>query len=118
MDFLSAPSNLLVQCFRSFDSKDLGLRDLGMQFRRRGADGVVCSSRLPPCAFEEAAAPKQLSRVFLACFESDLGLFWEEEVTGFSAQHPRCHDVYMLSLYLSLYLYIYLSLSLSIYIYI
>ena len=34
MDFLSAQSNFLVQWFRNFDSKDLGLRDLGMWFRR------------------------------------------------------------------------------------
>ena len=33
MDSLSAPSNFLVQCFRNSDSKDLGLRDLGMRFR-------------------------------------------------------------------------------------
>ena len=34
MDFLSAPSTFLVQCFRNVDSKDLGLRDLGMKFHR------------------------------------------------------------------------------------
>ena len=34
MDFLSAPSNFLVQGFRDFDSKDLGLRDLGKEFSR------------------------------------------------------------------------------------
>ena len=34
MGFLSALTNLLVQCFRDFDSKDLGLRDLGMRLRR------------------------------------------------------------------------------------
>ena len=33
MDFLSTPSNFLVQCFRNSDSKDLGLEDLGMWFR-------------------------------------------------------------------------------------
>ena len=32
MDFLGAPSNFLVHCFRNFDSKDLGLRDLGIKF--------------------------------------------------------------------------------------
>ena len=34
MDSLSARSNFFVQCFRNFDSKDLGLQDLGMRFRR------------------------------------------------------------------------------------
>ena len=32
MDFLTAPSNFLVQWFLNFDSRDLGLRDLGVQF--------------------------------------------------------------------------------------
>jgi len=34
VDFLSAPSNFFVQWFLNFDSKDLGLRDLGVQFSR------------------------------------------------------------------------------------
>ena len=34
VDFLGTPSNFLVQSFRNSDSKDLGLRDLGMRFRR------------------------------------------------------------------------------------
>ena len=34
MDFLRAPSNFFVQCFRDFDSKDLGLRDPGKEFSR------------------------------------------------------------------------------------
>ena len=38
VSFVSAPSNFLVQCFRNLDSKDLGLRDLGMQFRRSNND--------------------------------------------------------------------------------
>ena len=29
VDFLGEPSNFLVLCFRNFDSRDLGLRDLG-----------------------------------------------------------------------------------------
>ena len=36
MDFLSAPSDFLVQCFQKFDSKDLGVEDLGKEFSRRG----------------------------------------------------------------------------------
>ena len=40
VDFLSAPSNFLVQCFRNSDSKDLGLRDLGIQ-RIRSLDSNV-----------------------------------------------------------------------------
>ena len=34
MDFLSAPSNFLAQCFRNFDSKILGLRILSMKLGR------------------------------------------------------------------------------------
>ena len=34
------------------------------------------------------ATPKHLW--FPACFESDLGWFWQEEVAGFSSQHPTC----------------------------
>ena len=34
MDFLSAPSDFLVQCFQKFDSKDLGVEDLGKEFSR------------------------------------------------------------------------------------
>ena len=34
MVFLSAPSDLLAQCFRNFDSNDLGVEDLGKEFCR------------------------------------------------------------------------------------
>ena len=34
MDFLSAPSNFLVQWFRNFESKDLGLRFPSLEFSR------------------------------------------------------------------------------------
>ena len=34
MDFLCAPSNFLALFFRNFDSKDLGVEDLGKEFSR------------------------------------------------------------------------------------
>ena len=41
MDFLSAPSNLLLQCFRNFDSKHLGVEDLGKEFSRTTTKTVI-----------------------------------------------------------------------------
>ena len=40
MDFLSAPSNFLVQWFRNFESKDLGPRFPSLEFSRTQAPGA------------------------------------------------------------------------------
>ena len=52
MDFLSAPSNFLVQWFRNFESKDLGPRFPSLEFSRSqdlakgGAVEAGCSDLL------------------------------------------------------------------------
>ena len=70
MDFHSAPSNVLVQWFRNFDSKDLGLQDLGMWFRRMQSSFLESltwpsKARTPRCCSE-----KQLLTAASKCVSS------------------------------------------------
>ena len=58
MDFLSAPSNFLVQWFRNFDSKDLGSLDLGMWFRRSAHWGGFFSARASKIVLREKLLEK------------------------------------------------------------